>query len=402
MSAPASAPNRSAPDRSLAEAATGDPLDRLRLVHVVRQYPRRVGGLEYFAARLGAPQTARCARVTTPTRDRVFRGGTRERLPAREVIDGVEVIRLPWHGSTRYPVTPGVFRAIAEADLVHVHAIDFFFDALALAAPFHRKPLVATTHGGFFHSGTAGGLKTVWFNTLTRLSATAYRGLACCSQSDYDRFAAIAPSKVRLIENGVDLAKLGDAGSKAPVKGIVTIGRLSHNKRIDRVLDALALLCRRDPDWRLDIVGTPFDWSAADVEAMIAERGLTGKAQLHVGPDDTAMREIVGRSSLFASASVYEGFGIALIEAMSAGLVPVIEPNSAFIAFAQRHAGITLADFANAEQAAEALEAAHARLAAAPQALRQDAMAVARIYSWDGTAERYADFYREALGGATG
>ena len=402
MSAPASAPNRDAPDRSLAEAATGDPLDRLRLVHVVRQYKPSVGGLEDFVASLVARQKDRFARVTIVTCDRVFRGGTRERLPAREVIDGVEVIRLPWHGSTRYPVTPGVFRAIAEADLVHVHAIDFFFDALALAAPFHRKPLVATTHGGFFHSGTAGGLKTVWFNTLTRLSATAYRGLACCSQSDYDRFAAIAPSKVRLIENGVDLAKLGDAGSKAPVKGIVTIGRLSHNKRIDRVLDALALLCRRDPDWRLDIVGTPFDWSAADVEAMIAERGLTGKAQLHVGPDDTAMREIVGRSSLCASASVYEGFGLALIEAMSAGLVPVIEPNSAFIAFARRHAGITLADFANAEQAAEALEAAHARLAAAPQALRQDAMAVARIYSWDGTAERYADFYREALGGATG
>lgn len=373
----------------------------LHLVHVVRQYRPSVGGLEDFVASLAARQKDRFASVRIVTCDRVFRGGTREQLPAREIIDGIEVIRLPWHGSTRYPVTPGIFKAIAGADLVHVHAIDFFFDALALAAPFHRRPLVATTHGGFFHSGTAGGLKTVWFNTLTRLSATAYRGIACCSQSDYERFAAIAPSKVRLIENGVDLSKLGDAGAKAPVKGIVSIGRLSHNKRIDRVLDAFAVLARRDPEWTLDIVGTPFDWSGKDVEAMIGERGLAGRARLHVGPDDAAMREIAGRASLFASASVYEGFGIALIEAMSAGLVPVVEPNAAFSAFAQRHPGIALTDFGDAEQAANVLAAAHDRLAADPKGLREEVMAVAQTYSWESTAERYADFYREALGSST-
>ena len=370
----------------------------LHLVHVVRQYRPSVGGLEDFVASLAARQKDRFASVRIITCDRVFRGGTGETLPARESIDGIEVIRLPWHGSTRYPVTPGIFKAIAGAGLVHVHAIDFFFDALALASPFHRRPLVATTHGGFFHSGTAGGLKTVWFNTLTRLSATAYRGIACCSQSDYGRFATIAPSKVRLIENGVDLSKLGDAGAKAPVKGIVSIGRLSQNKRIDRVLDAFAVLARRDPEWTLDIVGAPFDWSSKDVEAMIAERGLTGRARLHVGLNDTGMRDIAGRASLFASASVYEGFGIALIEAMSAGLVPVVEPNAAFSAFAQRHPGIALTDFSDAEQAAGALAAAHARLSENPQGLREEVMAVAQTYSWESTAERYATFYREALG----
>lgn len=370
----------------------------LHLVHVVRQYRPSVGGLEDFVASLAARQKDRFANVRIVTCDRVFRGGTGETLPEREIIDGIEVIRLPWHGSTRYPVTPGIFKAIAGAGLVHVHAIDFFFDALALASPFHRRPLVATTHGGFFHSGTAGGLKTVWFNTLTRLSATAYCGIACCSQSDYERFAAIAPSKVRLIENGVDLSKLGDAGAKTPVKGIISIGRLSQNKRIDRVIDAFAVLARRDPEWTLDIVGAPFDWSAKDVEAMIAERGLTGRARLHVGLNDAAMREIAGRASLFASASVYEGFGIALIEAMSAGLVPVVEPNPAFSAFAQRHPGITLTDFSDAEQAASALAAAHARLCGNPQGLREEVMAVAQTYSWESTAERYATFYREALG----
>ena len=66
---------------------------------------------------------------------------------------------------------------------------------------------------------------------------------------------------------------------------------------------------------------------------------------------------IFDRGLLFAD-SVYEGFGIALIEAMSAGLVPVVEPNAAFSAFARKHAEIALADFGNAEQAADAEKAA--------------------------------------------
>jgi alpha-1,3-mannosyltransferase len=372
-------------------------LTRLHLVHVVRQYRPSVGGLEDFVASLASRQRERFAKVSVVTCDRVFRGGDGTRLPAREVIDGIEVVRLPSHVSNRYPVTPGVFAAVRGADLVHVHAIDFFFDALALARPFQGIPLVATTHGGFFHSGNAGGLKTIWFNTLTRLSAMAYRGLACCSQSDYQRFSTIAPRNVHLIENGVELAKLGGAGSREATRSIVTIGRLSTNKRIDRLLDAMAVLSGRHPDWRLDIIGTPFDWSAEDVRAMAAERGLADRVSLHIGPSDAEMRELLGRSSLFASASVYEGFGIALIEAMSAGLVPVVEANAAFTAFAARHDGIRLTGYANAEMAADALEASHAALVRAPDALRDAVMTVAAGYSWESTAKRYEAFYSGAL-----
>lgn len=369
----------------------------LHLVHVVRQYRPSIGGLEDFVASLAARQRDRFARVTVVTCDRVFRGGDGTRLPARETIEGIEVVRLPSHLSTRYPVTPGVFSAIRGADLVHVHAIDFFFDALALARPFQGIPLVATTHGGFFHSGNAGGLKTLWFNTLTRLSAMAYRGLACCSQSDYERFATIAPGTVRLIENGVDLEKLGDAGSRKPTRSIVTIGRLSTNKRIDRLIDAMAELAPRHPDWRLDIIGTPFDWSAQDVRAMIARHGLEDRVALHVGPSDADMRALLGQASLFASASVYEGFGIALIEAMSAGLVPVVEANAAFTAFAARHDGIRLTGYSDAVAAADALEVAHAGLQHTPEATREAMMAVAAGYSWESTAKRYEDFYSGAL-----
>jgi alpha-1,3-mannosyltransferase len=43
-------------------------------------------------------------------------------------------------------------RHLRDADIVHVHAIDFFFDFLGWTKPLHGKKLVVSTHGGFFHT----------------------------------------------------------------------------------------------------------------------------------------------------------------------------------------------------------------------------------------------------------
>lgn len=367
------------------------------LVHVVRQYKPSIGGLEDFVASLAARQKDRFKRIRIVTCDEVFRGAD-GKLPAHEVIDGIEIERLPYFGSPRYPVSPRILSAIRDADLVHVHAVDFFFDALAFAAPFHGKPMVATTHGGFFHSQDYRLLKQIWFRTVTRLTANRYSAVACCSQSDYEKFSEIAPSKVRLIENGVDLGKFGDCGSRVPRRSLVTIGRLAINKRVDLLLDAMADLSARDDSWTLDIIGTPFDWSAEDVMRMIAARGLTEKVQLHIGPSDAQIRDILARNSLFVSASAYEGFGIALIEAMSAGLTPVVQRNAAFSAFAARHEGISLCDFTDPATTARLIEKAHAALVKAPAAVRAQVMGVADTYSWAGTARRYEDLYRDVTG----
>nr|WP_093811438.1 glycosyltransferase family 4 protein [Stappia sp. ES.058] len=367
------------------------------LVHVVRQYKPSVGGLEDFVASLVARQRGRFRRIRIITCDRLFRGdGTK--LARREIIDGAEVVRLPYFGSTRYPVCLGFLRELADADLVHVHAIDFFFDALAATRWLHRKPLIATTHGGFFHSSNYRMLKRIWFRSITWASATRYGALACCSESDYERFAGVAPDKVRLIENGVDIDKFAGAGSPAPAKSLITIGRLAHNKRIDLLLDTMARLVADDREWRLAIVGTPFDWSRDDIEAMIASRNLGDNVDLHVGPSDGEMRMLLGGASLFVSASQYEGFGIALIEAMSAGLSSVVEGNAAFTAFAQKHDGIALCDFDDPQGAAKAIDAAYARITGDPAAARETSIAQAQTYSWDATALRYEALYREVLG----
>lgn len=139
----------------------------MNVVHVVRQFRPSVGGLEDAVISLVRNQRAAGVDARVVTLDRIFIDLPR-RLPRSGVVDGIPVTRLRWRGSTRYPVAPGVLRAVRGADLIHVHAVDFFFDYLAATWPLHGKPMVATTHGGFFHTDRRARFKRLWFNIVTR------------------------------------------------------------------------------------------------------------------------------------------------------------------------------------------------------------------------------------------
>ncbi|MGV3551484.1 glycosyltransferase family 4 protein [Rhizobium sp.] len=379
----------------LAEGAV--PVSAPVIVHVVRQFLPNRGGLEDVVCNIARHGLDAGYRVRVVTLNSLF--SDRDRLlPERETIDGIEIVRIPWRGSTRYPVAPSVLKHIGDADLVHVHAIDFFFDFLALTKLAHRKTMIVTTHGGFFHTQKFAALKKIWFQTLTRFSASRYRSVVGCSQSDLDTFARIAPRRTVMIENGSDTAKFAGASSPSPRKRIVTIGRFSVNKRLERLIDTLAELCKRDPAWHLDIVGVPSDLSVSDLEMLIADRGLSGHAMLRVGLDNGEIRKYLGRASIFASASEYEGFGLVAIEAMSAGLVPVLENNTAYRILAGRHDDIRLSDFTRPDVAASAIEAAYHSLSD-DAALRERLMETAAGYSWSAAAERYLRLYKDALAG---
>ncbi|MDI7861825.1 glycosyltransferase family 4 protein [Rhizobiaceae bacterium n13] len=367
------------------------------VVHVVRQYAPNRGGLEDVVANICQQSLKRNYRVRVVTCNTLFADPGRK-LSEREAIDGVEVVRIPWRGSSRYPIAPQVLRHLADADLVHVHAIDFFFDALSLARFVHRKPLIATTHGGFFHTRKFRRAKEIWFRTLTRLSAGGYRAIVSCSQADARLFSTIASGRLALIENGTDTHKFADAASIVPQRRMVTIGRFSANKRLDRLLDGMAALAASQPGWHLDIAGAPSDFSAADLQREIDARNLAGNVALHVSIDNAAIRDLIAKASYFVSASEYEGFGLVAVEAMSAGLLPVLQPNEAYRHLAARHRAITLCDFTRAEGFAETMSECFERLSSGQLPARRTIVDQAKDYSWDTVADKYFEIYERVLG----
>ena len=99
----------------------------------------------------------------------------------------------------------------------------------------------------------------------------------------------------------------------------IAVGRYTHQKGFDRLIEAWQVIAAKAPDWKLSIIGDGVD--RAKLQRMIAERGLTGCVVLRQ-PTKAIDKEYLG-ASLLLMTSRYEGFPLALAEAQSFG-VPAV------------------------------------------------------------------------------
>lgn len=370
----------------------------MHVIHVVRQYAPSVGGLEAVVARLAREQQRRLGHsVEVVTLDRLF-GARGRKLPAEEAIDGIDVRRLSWTGSTRYPLCPQITAHLGSADLVHVHAIDFFFDWLSATRIFHRKPMIASTHGGFFHTAYASALKRLWFQTITRASATGYRRIVATSDNDGKVFSRIAGPRVVVVENGAEIDRFRDAASRTVVPVLIYFGRWSSNKGLLDLLDLVAAMRAVDDGWRLIVAGRPYDLSSEVLAQHIAMRGLGDSVELHESPSDDALRALMTQASYFACLSRHEGFGIAAIEAMSAGLMPVLSDIPPFRKIVEEaRCGMLLPLGQAADIGAGEVVRLHRATLDATDSDREQRIAFTRRYDWPAVVDRYDAVYHDAL-----
>lgn len=329
------------------------------------------------------------------TLDRVF--GHPERLAASDTIDGVPVTRLPWRGSTRYPLAPSVLGHLGNADLLHVHAVDFFFDFLALTRPLHRKPMIASTHGGFFHSAAFANAKRIWFATATRASIRAYGRIAACSHSDAAMFRTVAGRRLSIVENGINLAKFAGAGSAVPTRTIVSFGRFARHKQLERLFPLLSRLRTDHPDWRLILAGRDADVTTKELRVSAEAAGVAEAVRFVTGPSDDELRAILGEASYFGCLSAHEGFGLAAVEAMSAGLTPILSDIPPFRHLESETGIVLIVDPANPDAAAASLLRLHRKQASSYDVEQTRVMHAAQHYDWRRVAARYVEIYNEVL-----
>ncbi|KRR14835.1 hypothetical protein CQ12_28625 [Bradyrhizobium jicamae] len=374
------------------------------IVHVVRQFFPSVGGLEDVVRELSRRQVEDGFAVRVVTLDRLFRpsaGSGEAKLPSYEIVDGVEVVRIPYRGSHRYPIAPRVLGFIRTADIVHVHGIDFFFDFLALTKVIHRRRLVVSTHGGFFHTSRSSLLKSIWFRTTTLMSMKGYAGVAAVSKADLQRFSHIRSAGLNLIENGVNVSKFVAAGSRYPIKHMVCIGRLSCNKRLDRLVAWVREVRQLDPEWSLTIAGRPWDHTAADIRDLISRSGQLEAISVIESPSDEQIRELIRQSSIFVSASEYEGFGLAAVEGLSAGLYPILSGIGAFESLVSSTGIGRLVDFDQPKVAAGAFVQQWMQVSERYEEVRNACLEAAKAYDWNAVTARYLALYRSVLGQPT-
>src|SRR5690606_19502790 len=94
----------------------------IKVTHVVRQYLPSVGGMEEVVRNIATHQQRNGQDARIVTLDRLFRN-TEERLPEQEEIGGIGITRLPYYGSSRYPLCPAVLGHLKSSDVIHVHGV---------------------------------------------------------------------------------------------------------------------------------------------------------------------------------------------------------------------------------------------------------------------------------------
>ena len=102
-------------------------------------------------------------------------------------------------------------------------------------------------------------------------------------------------------------------------KTILGVGRLAAVKRFDLLIDAWATIKDEFPGWKVDIFGHGPDLH--ELQARIVRRGIADTFKLR-GVTDQIAEQLLS-ASVFAHPAEFEGFGLAIAEALAHGL-PVV------------------------------------------------------------------------------
>ncbi|WP_169946565.1 MSMEG_0565 family glycosyltransferase [Microbispora sp. H11081] len=191
----------------------------------------------------------------------------------------------------------------------------------------------------------------------------------------YERFASADP-----VATGMWRRRLGTY--------VLTVGGIEPRKGSLDLLEAYALLRKAHPDARLVIAGgeTLFDYRdyRARWEARAAELGAE---PMVLGPvSDADLPPLVAGASVFAFPSVKEGFGLAAMEALAAGVPLVVRDLPVLREVFGPAARFAATAGALAVELADALEYADDDRRAAGRAL-------AARHTWKAAAERHIELY---------
>lgn len=147
--------------------------------------------------------------------------------------------------------------------------------------------------------------------------------------------------------------RLSPVTATRPAPRFITWGRLHPRKRIQLALEMFALVHARRGEARFTIIG-PDRGEQAMLEAKAAELGVADAVEFTGPMDMTAICERAKDASFFVQTSAFEGMGMAAVEAMQLGLVPVVTPVGEIGSYVEN--GNNGVWFKSPEQACESVE----------------------------------------------
>lgn len=227
--------------------------------------------------------------------------------------------------------------------------------------------------------------------------ATRTIAVSQTTAADIERFYGVGAERVRVVPNGVDdrftpgdrEAALAAVRERWGIDGpfVLHVGSTEPRKGIDVLVEAAALAASAGAGWKVVLAGAS-GFQGEGVEAAARASG----ACTALGPvDEEELLELMRAAGAFAAPALYEGFGIATLEAMACGTPTVIAADSGGLEEVSGPAAIVVS-----ERTPEAWRAALEEALQRPQPLIDRGLAHAARFRWPAVAAQTRAVLAEA------
>jgi glycosyltransferase involved in cell wall biosynthesis len=245
---------------------------------------------------------------------------------------------------------------------------------------------------------------------LLAVAARKADGIVTVSQSarrDLMRLNRLPPERVHVVHEAPAEAfrPIADRGALEgvrrrlglPARFFLYVGTIEPRKNLERLMSAFGAARGAGVPHRLVCVG-PYGWGSRDLDRHIARLGLSAHVHFTGYVSSADLPAIYNLAEFFVFPSLYEGFGLPVVEAMACG-TPVITTRGSSLEEVAGTAAV-IVDPLNTTDLASAI----VRLASTPSlraALSRQGLVRARDFSWTRSARETLDIYRAVAGLAT-
>ena len=206
--------------------------------------------------------------------------------------------------------------------------LDVWF-APAYSAPLRmRTPIVVTIHDVSFVAHPEWfrifeGARRRW---LTRQSASKARAVVTVSEfskREVIEWLDVPDARIHVIPPGIRIQD-PEFRIQNSAPRVLFVGSIFNRRHVVDLIRSFAPLARAHADASLDIVGDNRSYPREDLRRTIVAEGLDGQVRWHEYVTDAELYDLYLQARTFAFLSEYEGLGLTPLEALAAGVPPVL------------------------------------------------------------------------------
>ena len=311
--------------------------------------------------------------------------------------------------------TPGLKKTLArkipDFDLVHIKGLWHYPGYIASKIARSRNvPYIVTIHGELneWNLQQKRLKKQIYMTAIQRGILQKSAALHAITPAESNRIRQLEiETPVAMIPNGIHTEEFENLPDRSQFVSrypelenrliVLFLGRIQQKKGLDILAQAFGNLVRTRHDVRLVVAGPDEDNTLTEIKTILKSQGALEKAVFPGMLTGEQKLEALSAADIFALTSYSEGFSVALLEALSAGLPLVITDECNFPEVGDSRAGFVVRpnDSETASALMSLLDSADLRREMSENARRL----VRSNYTWERIAEKMFTLYENVIAG---